>query len=359
MSIQPGMVDWDLAVSTATRLISPGPEVSRSEADAAVRSLRDQVEVAAAHVERITALHPVGPVPVTSVVDRPSWVRVNADGMSRLLTPLVQTLEERRPRPAGRFEQTVGPKATGLQAGGVLAFLSSKVLGQFEFFADPAGQLLLVAPNVVEAERSLGVSPADFRLWVALHEVTHRVQFTAVPWLRGHLSTEIDALVDATDLDPDAMRERLSAFVSQLGSALRGGEESQGILGLIQSPAQKEIIERLTAFMSLVEGHAEYVMNAVGPDVVPSIGYIRERFGQRRKGTGPVDRLLRRLLGLDVKIRQYADGSKFVGAVVEAVGIDGFNQVWTSPETLPRKPELADPHAWVERVHGIRPAASA
>ena len=353
------MVDWDLAVSTATRLISPGPEVSRSEADAAVRSLREQVEVAAAHVERITALHPVGPIPVTRVVDRPGWVRVNADGMARLLTPLVQTLEERRPRPAGRFEQTVGPKATGLQAGGVLAFLSSKVLGQFEFFADPAGQLLLVAPNVVEAERSLGVSPADFRLWVALHEVTHRVQFTAVPWLRGHLSTEIDALVDATDLDPDAVRERLSAFVGQLGSALRGGEESQGILGLIQSPAQKEIIERLTAFMSLVEGHAEYVMNAVGPDVVPSIGQIRERFGQRRKGTGPVDRLLRRLLGLDVKIRQYADGSKFVGAVVEAVGIDGFNQVWTSPEALPRKSELADPHAWVERVHGVRPAASA
>ncbi len=281
------------------------------------------------------------------MVDRPGWVRVNADGMARLLTPLVQTLEERRPRPAGRFEQTVGPKATGLQAGGVLAFLSSKVLGQFEFFADPAGQLLLVAPNVVDAERSLGVSPADFRLWVALHEVTHRVQFTAVPWLRGHLTTEIDALVDATDLDPDAVRERLSAFVGQLGSALRGSEDSQGILGLIQSPAQKEIIERLTAFMSLVEGHAEYVMNAVGPDVVPSIGQIRERFGQRRKGTGPVDRLLRRLLGLDVKIRQYADGSKFVGAVVDAVGIEGFNQVWTSPETLPRKPELADPHAWV------------
>ena len=129
---------------------------------------------------------------------------------------------------------------------------------------------------------------------MALHEVTHRVQFTAVPWLRGHLSTEIDALVDATDLDPDAVRERLSAFVSQLGSALRGGEGSQGILGLIQSPAQKDIIERLTAFMSLVEGHAEYVMNAVGPDVVPSIAQIRERFGQRRKGTGPVDRLLRR-----------------------------------------------------------------
>src|SRR4029079_87155 len=112
MSIQPGMVDWDLAVSTATRLISPGPEVSRSEADAAVRSLRDQVEVAAAHVERITDLHPVGPIPVTRVVDRPGWVRVNAEGMSQLLTPLVQTLEERRPRPAGPVAPDAGATAS-------------------------------------------------------------------------------------------------------------------------------------------------------------------------------------------------------------------------------------------------------
>ena len=359
MSNQPGMVDWDLAVSTATRLISPGPEVTRSEADAAVRSLADQVAVAAAHVERITGLHADGPTPVTRVVDRPGWVKVNAEGMAHLLTPLVARLEERRPRPTGRIGQTVGPKATGLQAGAVLAFLSGKVLGQFEFFADPAGQLLLVAPNVVEAERTLGVSPADFRLWVALHEVTHRLQFTAVPWLRGHLTGEIDALVEATDLDPEALRERLSGIASQLGGVVRGGPDSQGLLGLVQSPAQKEVVDRLTAFMSLVEGHAEYVMNAVGPEVVPSIGAIRERFGKRRQGAGPVDRLLRRLLGLDVKIRQYADGSRFVGAVVDAVGIEGFNVVWTSPDTLPRKSELATPLDWVQRVHGFRPAASA
>jgi coenzyme F420 biosynthesis associated uncharacterized protein len=359
MSNQPGMVDWDLAVATAGRLISPGPEVTRSEADAAVRALAASVDVAAAHVERITGLRAAGPTPVTRVVDRPGWVRVNARGMEQLLGPLVARLEEKRPRPAGRISQSVGPKATGVQAGAVLAFLSGKVLGQFEFFADPAGQLLLVAPNVVEAERTLGVDPADFRLWVSLHEVTHRLQFTAVPWLRGHLTGEIDALVEATDLDPEALRERLSGLASQLGTAVRGGPDSQGLLGLVQTPRQKEVIDRLTAFMSLVEGHAEYVMNAVGPEVVPSIGAIRDRFGKRRQGTGPVDRLLRRLLGLDVKMRQYADGSRFVGAVVDAVGVEGFNAVWTSPETLPRKAELAAPQDWVRRVHGVRPAASA
>jgi coenzyme F420 biosynthesis associated uncharacterized protein len=334
--------------------------VSRSEADAAVESLRQLTDVATAHVQEITRLEAAGPVPPTRVVDRPAWVQVNADSMATLLSPVVAKLEERRPRPPGRIGQAIGPRATGLQAGAVLAFMAGKVLGQFEFFTREGGQLLLVAPNVVEAERALGVDPRDFRLWVCLHEVTHRLQFTAVPWLRGHLVGEIDALVDATDLDTDALRERLATVARELGRVVRGErEQSDGILGLVQSPGQREVIGRLTAFMSLVEGHAEYVMNAVGTDVVPTLATIRDRFGRRRQGTGPVDRLLRRLLGLDVKLRQYADGSKFVRAVVDSVGMDAFNAVWSSPQTLPRRAELAAPMDWVERVHGFRPAASA
>ncbi|MEN3357432.1 MAG: hypothetical protein V7637_1414 [Mycobacteriales bacterium] len=360
MSAPAGMVDWDLAVATATRLLSAGPDVSRSEADAAVESLRQLTDVATAHVQEITRLEAAGPVPPTRVVDRPAWVQVNADSMATLLSPVVAKLEERRPRPPGRIGQAIGPRATGLQAGAVLAFMAGKVLGQFEFFTREGGQLLLVAPNVVEAERALGVDPRDFRLWVCLHEVTHRLQFTAVPWLRGHLVGEIDALVDATDLDTDALRERLATVARELGRVVRGErEQSDGILGLVQSPGQREVIGRLTAFMSLVEGHAEYVMNAVGTDVVPTLATIRDRFGRRRQGTGPVDRLLRRLLGLDVKLRQYADGSKFVRAVVDSVGMDAFNAVWSSPQTLPRRAELAAPMDWVERVHGFRPAASA
>ncbi|HVQ94827.1 MAG TPA: zinc-dependent metalloprotease [Mycobacteriales bacterium] len=360
MSAPAGMVDWDLAVATATRLLSAGPEVSRSEADAAVGSLRQLTDVAVDHVQEITRLEATGPVPPTRVVDRPAWVRVNADSMATLLTPVVAKLEQRRPHPPGRIGQAIGPRATGLQAGGVLAFMAGKVLGQFEFFSREGGQLLLVAPNVVEAERSLGVDPRDFRLWVCLHEVTHRLQFTAVPWLRGHLVDEINALVDATDLDPEALRERLATVARELGRVVRGErEQSDGILGLVQSPAQREVINRLTAFMSLVEGHAEWVMNAVGTDVVPTLPTIRDRFGRRRQGAGPLDRLLRRLLGLDVKLRQYADGSKFVRAVVDSVGVDAFNAVWSSAQTLPRRAELAAPMDWVERVHGFRPAASA
>jgi coenzyme F420 biosynthesis associated uncharacterized protein len=354
----PGMVDWDLAVTTARRLTRPGPEVTRGEAEAAVAELRALAGSAAGHVAQITGLVPPEMAPPVRVVDRHAWAAANVAGLENLLTPLVARLTERRA--PGRFAAAVGPRVTGLQAGAVLAFLSSKVLGQYEIFGSEHGALLLVAPNIVEAERSLGVDPTDFRLWVCLHEVTHRVQFTAVPWLSGHLVAEVGRLVEATDLDPEALRERLVNALRELGSAIKGqAGDGQGLLALVQTPAQRAVLDRITAFMSLVEGHAEYVMDAVGPDVIPSLPTIRERFQQRRRGSGPLDRLLRRLLGMDIKMRQYSEGARFVRGVIDAVGMEGFNTVWTSAETLPHKSELTAPHAWVERIHGIRPAASA
>lgn len=356
-----GMVDWELAAATARRLIRPGPEITRSEAEAAVRALRRAAEEADEHVRGLTGMDPAGTPPPVYVVDRPGWVDLNISGLAALMTPLVERLEEQRQRPAGPFASAVGSRFTGVQAGAVLAFLSGRVLGQFEIFAVDGGQLLLVAPNVVEAERNLGVDPADFRLWVCLHEVTHRMQFTGVPWLRDHLNEEINRLVEAIDLDPDAVRENLANAVRELGNLVRGNRESDipGLFALIQSPAQREALHRLMAVMSLLEGHAEHVMDAVGPGVVPSVARIRERFTQRRRGASPLDRLLRRLLGLDVKMRQYADGRAFVSTVVAAVGMEGFNAVWTSPATLPTRAEIAAPLDWVERVHGIRPAVSA
>jgi coenzyme F420 biosynthesis associated uncharacterized protein len=216
-----------------------------------------------------------------------------------------------------------------------------------------------VAPNIVATERKLGVDPADFRLWVCLHEMTHQLQFTAVPWLRDHLEAQVSEFVAATDLSPDVLRERLQEVLRGMVDAVRGGEgEGQGLLALVRDPRQREVLDRVTAVMSLVEGHAEYVMDGVGPDVVPSVRTLRQRFAQRRKGRGPFDRVVRRLLGLEQKMKQYADGRHFVGGVVDRVGMDGFNRVWTSPETLPRIEELTDPARWVDRVHG-RPAIPA
>jgi coenzyme F420 biosynthesis associated uncharacterized protein len=361
MSSSARMVDWDLAGRTARRLVGPGPQTTREEAAAVVRELHEAAATAVAHVEGLTGLSPVpgGPVPEVAVVDRPGWVDANTQGMSALLDPLVDALAARQDSRPGPLATAIGSRATGVQAGGVLAFLSSRVLGQYEVFGT-GGRLLLVAPNIVDAERRLGVDPSDFRLWVCLHEVTHQLQFTAVPWLKDHLEAQMAEFVEATDLDPDVLRDRLGDVLRSVLDAARGadGGDDAGLMALVQDPAQRAVLDRVTAVMSLVEGHAEYVMDGVGPDVVPSVRTLRKRFAQRRKGRGPIDRVLRRLLGLEQKMKQYAEGRVFVGGVVDLVGMEGFNRVWEGPENLPRIEELTDPARWVERVHG-RPAIPA
>ena len=181
-----------------------------------------------------------------------------------------------------------------------------------------------------------------------------------MPWLKDHLEAQMAEFVEATDLDPDVLRDRLRDVLRSVLDAARGadGGDDAGLMALVQDPAQRAVLDRVTAVMSLVEGHAEYVMDGVGPDVVPSVRTLRKRFAQRRKGRGPIDRVLRRLLGLEQKMKQYAEGRVFVGGVVDLVGMEGFNRVWEGPENLPRIEELTDPARWVERVHG-RPAIPA
>ncbi|WP_200422387.1 zinc-dependent metalloprotease [Streptomyces sp. Y2F8-2] len=363
----PGMVDWNLAVATATRLVRPGPEVSRDEARAVVAELRRHAKASEEHVRGFTRMGEEGvhDTPVL-VVDRPGWVRANVAGFREILKPLLDKMSQRRgSTPGGAVLGVVGGKVTGVEVGMLLSFLSSRVLGQYETFAPPTrelpasenggGRLLLVAPNIVHVERELDVDPHDFRLWVCLHEETHRTQFTAVPWLRDHLEGEIQAFLGETDIDPMTVLERIREAVQSLAGGRPEGEEGDdghSLVELVQTPAQREILARLTAVMSLLEGHADFVMDGVGPEVVPSVAEIREKFQQRRaRGASRLDLALRKLLGLDAKLRQYRDGERFVRAVVEQVGMDGFNRVWTSPNTLPTKAEIAKPADWVARVH--------
>jgi coenzyme F420 biosynthesis associated uncharacterized protein len=361
------MVDWNLAVATATRLVRPGPEVSRDEARAVVAELRRHAKASEEHVRGFTRMGEGGThdTPVL-VVDRPGWVRANVAGFREILKPLLDKMQERRGNtPGGAVLGAVGGKVTGVELGMLLSFLSSRVLGQYETFAPdtrdlPAGEngggrLLLVAPNIVHVERELDVHPHDFRLWVCLHEETHRTQFTAVPWLRDHLEGEIQSFLEQTEIDPMTVLERVREAAQSLAGGRPEGEEDDdghSFVELVQTPAQREILGRLTAVMSLLEGHADFVMDGVGPDVVPSVAEIREKFQQRRaKGASRLDLALRKLLGLDAKLRQYRDGERFVRAVVEQVGMDGFNRVWTSPNTLPTKAEISTPADWVARVH--------
>lgn len=358
----PELVDWDVAVATATRLVRPGPAVSYEEAAAVVADLRDLAARAEDHVRAFTGLGVQREHDPVSVVDRPGWIRGNVDGFRELLGPFAARLLERRGSgPASGLVTAVGSRVAGAQVGVILAYLSSRVLGQYELFLPPGhgdGRLTLVAPNVLAVEQQLGVDPHDFRLWVCLHEVTHRTQFTAVPWLRSHVQQEIGNYLDASDLDPSALWQRLRSAAGAVGEAIRGrGEVS--LLEVVQTPEQRVVLDRLTALMSLVEGHGEYVMDGVGPDVVPTVAQIRQRFDARRHAVGPVDRVIRRLLGLDLKLRQYAEGERFVREVVAAVGMTGFNAVWTGQHTLPTRPEIGDPAAWIARIHGGRSAITA
>ncbi|MGH3562502.1 MAG: zinc-dependent metalloprotease, partial [Mycobacterium sp.] len=262
-------------------------------------------------------------------------------------------------QPSGFFTGRV----TGAQTGALLAFVASGILGQYDPFsvdsADSGGCLLLVYPNVIAVERQLRVAPADFRLWVCLHEVTHRVQFTVNPWLSGYMSQALAVLT--TESGDDAMQvvARLADYVrgrrgGTAAATVNSTATSSGILGLlraVQSEAQRTALDRLLVLGTLLEGHADYVMDAVGPVAVPSVATIRRRFDERRqRSQPPLQRLLRALLGIDAKLSQYTRGKAFVDHVVGRVGMDRFNAVWSGPQTLPLPAEIEEPQRWIDRV---------
>ncbi|PWJ53309.1 putative hydrolase/uncharacterized protein, coenzyme F420 biosynthesis associated [Quadrisphaera granulorum] len=362
------LVDWDLAARTASRLVRPGPVVSEAEARRVVGVIREVAAACPPHVARVSQLLvPAGP-PVR-VVERGAWARANVASFASLLAPVLErAVDERRSRVgSGRLRGLgVAGRVTGLQLGSLLALLSSRVLGQYDALGEGpgTGDLLVVAPNVLTVQRELGLDLRDFALWVCLHEETHRVQFAAAPWLADHLRERARALSGDVLGGSGSGAERLASVVQGLRGAVegaRGGRSSggggdssgAGLLDLATTAEQRRALAEVTAVMALLEGHADVVMDDVGPSVVPTVAAIRRRFTARRSSSrGLLDVVLRHGLGLEAKLRQYADGARFVRGVVTRVGTGGFNAVWSSPAALPRPEEVADPAAWVRRVHG-------
>ncbi len=353
-------VDWAFAARASRRMVPAGPKVSSEEIRDLVAELRQAAARAVEPVAQTSLLRVPEGAPRPLVVDRTGWIEANVASLQGMLGPVLDDVVERRrahERTRGRgsdrdtpeIVQRVGGALTGTEVAGMLSWVSTKVLGQFDLAPQGTPRLLLVAPNIMAAERELDVDEHDFRLWVCLHEETHRVQFTAVPWLRDHVVASARRIGSRLVPEGDAMGEQLQTVIRGLPGVLRGEVD---ITHLLATPEQREQIADITAVMSLLEGHADVVMDEVGPEVIPSVALIRERFDQRRKGAGTVDVLLRRLLGMEAKMRQYRDGAAFVRAVTDKVGIEGFNRIWTSPETLPRATEIPDPGAWVRRVHG-------
>jgi coenzyme F420 biosynthesis associated uncharacterized protein len=334
-------VDWGFAATVGQWLARPGPPSTDYTRRQAVENLATAAKAAEPPVREVTGLHTNGAVPEARIVDRPGWIRAAAESMRAM------TGGTDKPRGA------ISGRVTGAQTGAVLAFVSSGILGQYDPFSD-GGALLLVYPNVIAVERQLQLEPSDFRLWVCLHEVTHRVQFTANPWLSDYMSHALGVLTQEGSDDVAQVVSRLADFARGRRDSAQGDPNSAGILGLlraVQSDPQREALDQLLVLGTLLEGHADHVMDAVGPLVIPSVSTIRSRFDERRnRKQPPLQRLLRALLGIDAKLSQYTRGKAFVDHVVDRVGMTRFNAVWTSPETLPRPIEIEYPQRWIDRV---------
>ncbi|ROR72467.1 zinc-dependent metalloprotease [Bogoriella caseilytica] len=347
-------VDWDAAVRRAAMLAPPGPSGTPADLRALVEVLRRSAAEAPAHIAEITGLHEAAAqaeeVPVF-VVDRPRWSEANATMFASLIGDLM-------PVPS----MPAGARLAGEEMGVILAILSTKVLGQYDPFAQ---RLLLVAPNVRKVERELELDVMDFRLWVCLHEQTHAVQFAAAPWLADHLRERMRSLISTmAQAGSSTLEQAFRSAVDQVTSLVRSAEATddadnpvRGAGGgpLIESfltEDQRDDLAGIVAVMSLLEGHADVVMDAVDPARLPSVRHIRKAFDRRRDTPTGLDHILRRVLGMDAKLAQYRDGAAFVRAVVDQVGHDGLAAVWSGPEQLPTAGEIADPASWVQRVHG-------
>lgn len=391
------LINWDVAAATAARLAPPGPALKPAEAEAEVEALRAAAAESVAHVHRITGLEAARglgeDLSDVLVVNRSGWSEANLASFRDLLAPALKTAVDKKPQMAkeGSTSQVFGSAGAGAEFGAVLAFLSANVLGQFEPFhhseQSPGGRLLLVAPNLVSVAEQLNVERADFRLWVCLHEQTHRVQFAAAPWLADHLKSKITELSTSTMGGADTLPQRLAEAAKSLGEELKakgtekpqhdGGADSgpdgaagstpdgaekttpgggtaprrrNRLLEAIQSPEDRAIMSHLTAVMSLLEGHANVVMDGVDASIVPTVKTIRRRFEDRGKSRSPLEKLIRRLLQMDLKAAQYRDGQKFVDYIVAEVGMEKFNTVWQAPEHLPTEAELHDPQSWIDRM---------
>ena len=338
-------VDWSFAGTVGARLARPGPPATDYTRAQVTDDLMASSRSAEGPVRDVTGLSADSPVPDARIVDRTGWIHAASQSMRVMMG---------WPNSRSATPNVVTGRVAGAQTGAVLAFVSSAILGQYDPFAQgqAGGSLLLVYPNVIAAERQLRVDPRDFRLWVCLHEVTHRVQFTANPWLAGHMSRAIGVLTSDPADAAEVLRRLAGVVKGRRGSAPH--THAPGIVGMlraVQSEPQQAALDDLLVLGTLLEGHADHVMDAVGPAVVPSVSLIRRRFDDRRqRRQPPLQRLLRALLGVDAKLSQYTRGKAFVDHVVGRVGMARFNAVWSSPATLPTPREIEDPERWIERV---------
>ncbi|MDA8075809.1 MAG: zinc-dependent metalloprotease [Actinomycetota bacterium] len=367
----PGLVDWRVAERVAAWAIARRPPSVRYDAEELSRSFAAATARAEELVAESTGWR--APTPARSLVtDRVGWARANVASFQRLLTPTLEKFERRReekreerrrsrppwladlPAPIASTVAMAGRSASGAQLGAVLAWMSTRVLGQYDLLltdemAEDQDLLYYVGPNVVELEQRHGFAPAEFRLWLALHEVTHRCQFTAVPWLRGYFLSLVDKAIEPFQVDPGRLAEMVRRTAEQLRSR-QSPLDDAGVLGIVASSEQLEAIRRLQAMMSVLEGHGDVTMDRAGAADVPGAAHFSEVLRERRQSVKGPAKVLQQVLGLEAKLRQYQQGEAFIHVVEAHGGSELMDRVWSGPGWLPTLEEIREPQRWIIRA---------
>jgi coenzyme F420 biosynthesis associated uncharacterized protein len=344
------LVDWALAERLAFALGGSGPRWEGSEEE-----LRSESDRAAQLVRRYTGLRPKGQLPEAELVNRSEWAQVNLESFQHLSARVEEHLSERMSGSNGRasgIQRTIVRTATGAEVGLAIGYLSQRVIGQYDVaLIGPARapRLLFVGPNLSSARARLGVDRDLFLRWIALHETTHAVHFASVPWLREHIGGIAEELFEkaAIEVKPAEILGKLARLnPRELLRSVKSGELAK----LLLPEDQRRLVDRLTAIMTLVEGYAEHVMDAVGDQLDPGYTDLRRALDQDRERRGLLDSIVSKVLGLEMKLEQYRRGKAFADEVVRSHGIRTLNRAWTDPDALPQPDELERPEEWVERV---------
>ncbi len=349
----PEPVDWVLAERVATRLAGTDPFAHSYHADSLGPDFAELTAEAETLVAEATGLVSLAGPARARVTDRPGWVRANLASFQRMLSPLTGRLGERMPTNAvaARATRTL----TGVEVGTLLGWMSTRVLGQYDLLviddetASEQDIVYYVGPNVLALEKRFAFPPREFRLWLALHEVTHRAQFTGIPWMRAHFLELVHDTLSGVDADSkrllDALRRAIVA-----ARAGRNPLDDGGIAALLATPAQREALDRMGGLMSLLEGHGDVTMGRAGADLVPSADRFARVLRQRRGQARPLAKLVQQLVGLDAKLRQYEQGERFIEAVEDVGGATLLTRAFEAPVMLPTLEEIRAPGRWIDRV---------
>jgi coenzyme F420 biosynthesis associated uncharacterized protein len=350
------MVDWTLARQIAR--FAAGNSSAPALGDP---RFPERVAATERTLSEYTGLTPIGDVPPPEAVSRGEWAEVNVDAMAAMLEPVTERLGKRFVG-AGAFAGPLRIAASATMAaeiGLVVGYMSQRVLGQYELsLLDPArpARLLFVEPNLARAIRDLDVDADSFLSWIVLHELTHVLQFSGVPWLRDHLGSLMRSYLATVEVRIERGSAGGLPSLPNPARLLESFREG-GLVALVQTREQREIMDRMQATMSVIEGYSEHVMDAVGESVLPAYEGLRDAMERRRRSRSAPERVLQRLLGLEMKMRQYEQGKQFCDGVVSRHGIAVLNRVWESPAALPSSAELRRPDDWVERIEQLPAAA--